>query len=145
MYKFNYTNPHTKQYQAEYALYKAVAGLFAGVSCRSLTLERLKLYHAELSEKAGEDLEKEIRYLVDRDVTDRVCFPAMNICRAELIIRNNADGTHSFTFTDSVYSFTVSLPLSKKGGKKRLKVTGRRISGLKPSGKKVTVNAQRCA
>jgi hypothetical protein len=147
MYRYNYTNPLTKQYQAEYAMYKAAAGLFAGVSCRSLTLDRLKLYYAELSDKAKEDLEKEVRFLLDRDVTGKVCFPAMEICRAEIKIRNKADGTHSFTFTDGVYSFSLSILIPRRGGKKRLKVTGRKISGLKPSKKSNTAaaNAQLCA
>ena len=147
MYRYNYTNPLTKQYQAEYAMYKALAGLFAGVSCRSLTLDRLKLYYAELSDKTREDLEKELHFLVNRDVTGKVCFPAMEICRAEIKIRNKTDGTHCFTFTDGIYSFSVSILIPRKGGKMRLKVTGRSLSGLKSSKKNNTAaaNSQLCA
>jgi len=109
MYNYRYTNPNTSLYQAEYTLYQAVSKLFAKVSCASLTLDRLKLYHAELSEKGKKELDKKIGLLVDKYVAGKVCFPAMDICRAEVKIRNNADGTHSFTFTDGVYSFCVSL------------------------------------
>ena len=148
MYKYRYTNPRTRLFQAEYALYETVSKLFAGVDCRSFTLESIKLYHAELSEKAGEKLEEEIKYLVGRYLTGKVCFPAMNICRAEVEIRNNADGTHRFTFTDGVYSFSLQLKISRKTKKLYLEVKGRNITGLKPSKKReqaAAVNAQRCA
>jgi len=147
MYKYRYTNPLTGQFQAEYALYEAVSKLFAGTICKSLTLESLKLYYAELSERSKEDLKEKIEDLTGRFLVDKICFPAMNICRAEVKIRNNADGTHCFTFTDGVYSFSVQLKTSEKGRKLYLEVQGRKITGLKPSkkSKKTNVNAQLCA
>ena len=146
MYNYRYTNPLTKQFQAEYALYEAVSKLFAGVTCRSLTPDRLRLYHAELSANARHVLDKQIRELTEKHVCGRVCFPAMDVCRAEVKIRNNADGSHRFTFTDGVYSFSVQLEI-KPGGKMSLEVNGRRSGGHKPSEKseQSTVNAQHCA
>ena len=147
MYKYRYTNPLTGQFQAEYALYEAVSKLFAGISCKSLTLESLKLYHAELSERSKEDLRENIENLIGRFLTGKVCFPDMNICRAEVMIRNNADGTHRFTFTDGVYSFSLQLKTSLKSKKMYLKVKSRNITGFKPSDKndKANVSAQLCA
>ena len=130
MYKYRYKNPMTKQYQAEYVLYEAIAKLFAEVSCRSLTIDRLKLYHAELSDHAKKDLEKEIRYLIGKYVTGQVCFPAMDICKAEVKIRNNPDGTHLFIFTDEVYSFRVCLKHPGKGGRRQLEVKDRNLKNL---------------
>ncbi|MBQ9867412.1 MAG: hypothetical protein IJM34_10365 [Lachnospiraceae bacterium] len=146
MYSYRYTNPNTTLYQAEYTMYQAVSKLFAKVSCRSLTLERLKLYHAELSEKGKQELDKKIRLLVDKYVADKVCFPAMNVCHAEVRILNNADGTHRFLFSDGVYGFLVSIKHAK-GGKIMLSIEERNKTGLKPPEKTeiVTVNAQRCA
>ena len=148
MYKYRYTNPLTRQFQAEYAMYEAVSSLFAGVICRSLTLENLKLYHAELSKEKSEELENEVKHLIGKYLTGKVCFPAMNICKAEVKIRNNADGTHRFIFTDGVYSFSLQLKTSRRSRKMFLEVKGRNITGLKPSKKSrpaAAVNAQRCA
>ncbi len=122
MFKYRYTNPNAGLYRAEYAMYTSIAGLFAKVSCRSMALDSIRLYYAELSEKGKKELDKEIMYLVDRYVKDKVCFPAMSICRAEVKIRAKADGSHSFTFTDGVYSFRVSLKYSGQDKKAFIKI-----------------------
>ena len=126
MLRVNYTNPLTKQYQAEYAMYKAVSKLFAKVECRSAVLEQLKLYHAELvklktgedgemkySYKKQEELDKQLESLAERFVAAHADFPDMKVCRAVLKIRTNADRTHCFTFTDRVYGFSVSVQIKK--------------------------------
>ncbi|MCR4640541.1 MAG: hypothetical protein K5697_00745 [Lachnospiraceae bacterium] len=122
MIKFKYTNPLTAKFQAEYALYEAASELFSAVNCESFALETLKLYFAELSEEKKKALRKEMKYLVRTQLENRVLFPAMDICRADVRIRRKADGTHSFTFTDEVYRFTVCVRFGGKGKEKKLMV-----------------------
>ena len=133
-----YKNPLTKTFQYEYALYRAVADLFASVRCNSLCLESLKLYFSELGHKetaestpdedlgnkaqngkTQEGLIDEMRRLVARDVVGHVTFPQMNICAAQVKSVVEADGTHSFIFTDGIYGFKVRLAMEgrKKPGR----------------------------
>ena len=139
MLKIQYSNPLTALYQAEYALVKVVSELFAGVSCESLTLEQLKLYYADLvksrtcadgsegfsygkQRRLDEDVERMVRHCFAGESV----FPGMGICRAELEIRQNDDGSHSFTFTDGLYAFT--LRFRRKEGKRTLSLE---LSGRK--------------
>ena len=160
MLRINYTNPLTKQYQYEYAMYSIVSGMFEGVECRSLTLEQLKLYHAELVKESRSDnskekysytkqkeLDNEVLAMVKRDVVGHIEFPQMNICKAEVKIRKDKNGSHSFTFTDGVYSFTLRMQAPRKGRRGRILVSGRKISGIKTGKGNVSVkkNARLCA
>ncbi len=143
-----FTNPKTKTYQYEYALYEEVKKLFKKVVCNSLCLESLKLYFAELPEKnekeeehsmenaalnsvpeeenkpkrSKESVTDEIRTLVQRDVLGYVEFPMMNECMAEARIIRKDDGSHLFIFSDGLNSFSVSLGDLKKGHPRRLVV-----------------------
>ncbi len=160
MLRINYTNPLTKQYQYEYAMYSIVSGMFEGVECGSLILEQLKLYHAELVKESRSDnskekysytkqkeLDNEVLAMVKRDVVGHIEFPQMNICKAEVKIRKDKNGSHSFTFTDGVYSFTLRMQAPRKGRRGRILVSGRKISGIKTGKGNVSVkkNARLCA
>ena len=160
MLRINYTNPLTKQYQYEYAMYSIVSGMFEGVECGSLTLEQLKLYHAELVKESRSDnskekysytkqkeLDNEVLAMVKRDVVGHIEFPQMNICKAEVKIRKDKNGCHSFTFTDGVYSFTLRMQAPRKGRRGRILVSGRKISGIKTGKGNVSVkkNTRLCA
>ncbi len=160
MLRINYTNPLTKQYQYEYAMYSIVSGMFEGVECRSLTLDQLKLYHAELVKESRSDnskekysytkqkeLDSEVLAMVKRDVVGHIEFPQMNICKAEVKIRKDKNGCHSFTFTDGVYSFTLRIQAPRKGRAGRILVSSRKISGVKSGKGNVSVkkNARLCA
>ena len=134
-----YKNPLTKTFQYEYALYQAVANLFASVTCRSMCVESLKLYfrelphaseHAKRIEDAGEGEKKhltqegllaQMNKMVARDVAGNVTFPMMQICRAEARAVAKADGTHSFIFSDGIYGFIVSLEPAVKGEQRRIR------------------------
>ncbi len=121
-----YYNPMTKVFQKEYALYKAVAGLFRGVECRSMLIDTLKLYYSELphrkqhdgkeqEEKENrnnqEDILEDMEETVRKEVVGNVSFPLMHICQARVRVTVNADRTHTFVFTDGVYSFSVRLKM----------------------------------
>ena len=134
-----YKNPLTKTFQYEYALYQAVANLFESVICRSLCVDSLKLYfrelphaseRAEIREDAGEGEKKHLTQegllaqmdrMVARDVAGNVTFPMMQICRAEAWAVAEADGTHSFIFSDGIYGFRVSLEPAVKGTQRRIR------------------------
>lgn len=136
----NYKNPMTKQFQYEYALYKAISGLFEAVSCRSsICVESLKLYFKELpyggreaspdklkdpekKHKTQDDFLNEMAGLVDRELTGKVTFPLMHLCRAEVFVNTEADGSHTFRFTDGIYSFNVKLCKIRRNGGMKLNV-----------------------
>ena len=122
-----YRNPLSMNFQNEYALYETISDLFESVKCRSLCLESLKLYFKELSHssdneeankarkrKTQEGLLSEMSLLVSRDLIGHITFPMMNICRAEVVISTEADGTHTFLFTDGIYGFNVHLDMPSK-------------------------------
>ncbi len=138
-----YHNPLTKTFQYEYALVRAVSELFATVKEKSLCLETLRLYFLELpreadfpkpeeaegeeiagkakgaeaqaAKKTREKLLLKMEALVTRDVLGNISFPMMSSCAAELTVVPMEDGSHMFIFSDGVYTFSVSLELTKKG------------------------------
>lgn len=126
MLKIDYRNPMTKVFQYEYALYVLTSDLFAQVNCRSMLVERLKLYYAELAKMSRKEerlsferqyeLENEMQSLVERDVLGKVAFPGMHMCHAELTVRTEKDGSHTFAYSDGIYGFSLHL---KMDGKKR--------------------------
>ncbi len=133
----NYKNPMTKIYQYEYALYLVVAGLFQSVRCRSMCIESLMLYFRELPrgekeeevptpqenvKKSQKKLVEEMEKLVERDVIGHITFPMMSICAAEVMTKQEEDGTHSFIFTDGVYAFSLHLNMLRKGHPKGIEV-----------------------
>ena len=129
-----YKNPLTKTFQYEYALYVAVCELFEGVTCRSMCIDRLKLYfrelphaseHAQGDEREGKEQKKHLtqekllakmRTMVERDVVGHVTFPMMSICRAEVRVIVEAGGSHIFLFTDGIYRFGVGMNMQKEPG-----------------------------
>ncbi len=132
-----YKNPLTKLYQYEYALFKALSELFTSVKCRSMSAESLMLYFKELPLKAGENnnlngagskkktqegLLNQMRSLVLKEVSGHVTFPMMNICAADAHIKLNGDGSHTFIFTDGIYTFSTHLKMQGKGSNLKLEV-----------------------
>ena len=125
MLKYHYTNPMTKTYQYEYAMYLKTAELFAGACCDSPRLASLKLYYAELVRESKTTqqpnyeqqfrMEDEIQALLEKDVLGKIHFPGMDVCQAAVLITREEDGTHTFLFTDGVYGFTLHLQMSPKG------------------------------
>ena len=118
------TRHTTMMYQYEYALYKAVTGLFEGVDCRSYT-EPFGLYFAELPDAKKESVLDEVSKMVARDVAGHVNFPMMHICRAQVSVTPESDGSHTFNFTDGVYEFTVHIAVPVKGHPKGIDVNRR--------------------
>ena len=136
----NSANPLSKTYQYEYALLCAVSDLFGSVVNRS-NVEPLKLYFAELPDekketgsvaapqtpgtkkKTKEDFLKEVSALVEDKVCGHVEFPMMHICRAEMSVIPEEDGTHTFCFTDGIYGFSVHINVPRKGRPKEIEVT----------------------
>ena len=135
-----------RTYQYEYALYEAIADLFEKVDCRSY-IEPLRLYFAELpnakkGSEAGadnmtgrknkttkEDILDEVSRMVERDVKGHVNFPMMHICRAQLSVLPENDGTHTFSFSDGVYGFSVHISVPDKGHPKGIDVNGNPYAG----------------
>ena len=142
----NSSNPLSKTYHYEYALLCAVSDLFGSVVNRS-NVEPLKLYFAELPDekketgamsqspgtkkKTKEDFLKEVSALVEDKVCGHVEFPMMHICRAEMSVIPEEDGTHTFCFTDGIYGFSVHINVPRKGRPKEVEVidlrTGKRL------------------
>ena len=137
-----YVNPLTKTYQYEYALLTTVSGLFKETQTSSLCPDRLRLYFNELpirkevqeearaqkeamgqtvtgdepcNKKTRDSVMEEIKTLVARDVEGNVEFPLMHQCRAYVRILEREDGSHTFLFTDGVYTFTVRFDKFRKG------------------------------
>lgn len=118
-------NLKVKQYQYECALYETIAGLFESVICRSMNLENLRLYLAELpiagkDDKSSSKITKEkvlseMSELVRRDVTGKIIFPQINICAVESTAILENDGSHTFIFTDGIYGFSVRLKMAGHG------------------------------
>ena len=150
-----YRNPLAKTLQYEYALYLTVADLFGSVRCRSMCIDRLKLYFSELGhrpQKSGvgtdaadmqegiikkckntrEDMLSKMEILVKRDVIGHINFPMMNICTAAVRTIPEKDGTHSFIFTDGIYGFRLHLETEGTGSPKRIRVTSLRRGGDGP-------------
>lgn len=129
MLKISYKNPMTQLFQYEYALYMAASDLFAGVECRSMIVDRLRLYYMDLvkvrvnkesfkesvSYEKQYDIEAEMQCFLERDVIGKVVFPGMHMCHAELKIRTQKDGSHVFVFGDGIYGFELSLKRNEKG------------------------------
>ena len=57
---------------------------------------------------------EEVRARVERDVVGNVNFPMMHQCRAQVRVLPRQDGSHTFLFTDGVYSFSVRLDFGAK-------------------------------
>ena len=114
-----YDNPLSGTFRCEYALYKTVSELFESVRCRSMCIASLKLYFSELPErkesrhKSREDYLDEMKALVDRDVVGHINFPMINVCTAEVNTIPEKDGTHSFVFSDGIYSFRLHLEMNR--------------------------------
>ncbi len=135
-----YKNPLNMVFQYEYALYAAVSDLFGLVKCKSLCVDSLKMYFLELPhkndscekaaegasdkrrKKTQESLLAEMTQLVSRDVIGIIIFPMMSVCAAEVRTVLEADGTHSFIFTDGIYGFRLHLDMPHKGRPKGIKV-----------------------
>ncbi len=147
-YDRTWTNPMARVYRYEYAMYKAVSDLFASVVCRSMCVDSLKLYFSEMphtperdleaqgvvpepgkKRKTQEELIAEMASLVKRDVEGKISFPMMQICRAEARAAAMADGTHTFTFTDGIYGFSIHLDMNRKGYQRRIEVKTLKKSG----------------
>ncbi|MCR4787146.1 MAG: hypothetical protein K5888_01030 [Lachnospiraceae bacterium] len=141
-------NPLSKTYLYEYALLCAVSDLFGSVESRS-NVEPLKLNFAELPDerketgkvaeqlpagnkkKTKEEYMKEVSNLVEAKVSGHVKFPMMHICRAEMSVIPEEDGTHTFCFTDGIYGFSVHITVPRKGHPREIVVidlrTGQRL------------------
>ena len=159
-----FKNPMTKYFQYEYALYMMVSDFFHKVHCDSLVLKTLELYYKELVSENRETghvsyerqyrMEDRILELIDRYIAGKVVFPGMEICDAELTIRNEESGLHSFFYSDGVYGFGVGLKLGSKigmDGEERIFLKGLWFHNLSPSvvkcevadGKKVLENSDK--
>ena len=77
----SYKDPMTKVYQYEYALLMVLTQMFRTITCKSMCLERLKLYFLELphnnpnkqsNTKTAESITSEIKKLVERDITGKI-------------------------------------------------------------------------
>jgi hypothetical protein len=64
--------------------------------------------------KTRDSVMEEVRALVERDVVGNVDFPMMHQCRAQVRVLPRQDGSHTFLFTDGVYSFSVRLDFGPK-------------------------------
>ena len=132
------------------------------MKCRSMCVDSLKLYFMELphtpeqtaegkeklseeekKKKTQEDLLAEMTMLVSRDVVGKITFPMIHICRAEVRVTTDMDGTHTFIFTDGVYGFTVHLDMPKKGRPRGIEV--RDLNNSNPTEKHCMDAAQECA
>jgi hypothetical protein len=136
-----YVNPLTKTYQYEHALLTIVSDLFKETETSSLLPDRLRLFFNELPirkevqeeirkqkeamgqasdgnepchKKTRDSVMEEVRALVERDVVGNVDFPMMHQCRAQVRVLPRQDGSHTFLFTDGVYSFSVRLDFGAK-------------------------------
>ncbi len=132
----SYKNPLTKAFQYEYALYEAVAALFAKVECRTMCLERLRMYFRELPIKDSQEQDEKkkapkntrekllesMSLMVARDVVGSITFPQMAGCAAEVSTVLKDDGTHWLVFTDGIYGFAVSLEMGSRGSVKSIRV-----------------------
>ena len=135
-------DPHAKTYQYEYAMFLAVSELFACVSYKSRVIETLKLYYFELpvrgdgsgrlsvNGRSREDHVYAMSEMVKRDVSGKVKFPMMNVCKAEVRVRTLKNGTHYFLFTDGIYAFRVHLKMEE--GKKPVSIDTKVLSENKP-------------
>ena len=126
-----YKNPMSKIFCYEYALYMLLGDRFAGISCKSLAVDSLRMHYADLVKEKKKknnpyapvtlsyqeqyDIEELIDQLVRRDVIGKVSFPGMHLCRAEVKVRTLQDGSHTFLFTDGIYAFEAGLSYDKKG------------------------------
>ncbi len=120
-------NPMANLYRYEFALYKVVSSLFAGVTCRSMCVKTLEMYFNDLphpDSKAGADADSgerkktasealidEVAKLVEKDVIGKISFPMMNVCRADAFILPEEDKSHSLVFSDGIYSFSLRLKM----------------------------------
>ena len=142
----DYRNPLAKFFQYEYALFMFVADFFRRTRCDSMIIRTLELYYAELVSENRETghasyerqyrIEDRILRLIDRDLAGKIIFPGMDICKAEVTIRTEADGLHTFFFSDGIYGFGVGLELEKKTdeeGEERTFLKGLRFTNLSPS------------
>ena len=115
--QITYKNPLTKLYQQEYALYIAMCSRFRNTRCRSVAIQTLALYYAELVKenkdtghityKAQDELDDEMDYLVDRDVVGKVRFPDGDVINVSVILCQNR--LHMFVFTGQTRSLMVRL------------------------------------
>ncbi len=121
-------NPLESLLRNEYALYKAMTEQFASVDCRSMCIGVLEMYFSELPhrKKKNDDSNRPeksritqestldaMRKLISRDVIGKINFPMMNICRVEVCTIPKEDGSHTFVFSDGIYSFTLRLEMGK--------------------------------
>ena len=121
MLKNRYVAPLKTAFQFEYSLYEQISLLFAWTFCRSMVADRLYLYYREApnarDSKSGDMTEKPcditITKLIQRDVLEHITFPMMSECFADVHIRTMTSGLHEFTFTDDIYTFSVSLRMDR--------------------------------
>ncbi|MCR4704996.1 MAG: hypothetical protein K5641_02915 [Lachnospiraceae bacterium] len=141
-YSDSYKNPMSATFRYEYALYEAACALFGSVTCRSMCIERLRLYFLDLkhhtdpkeegaaddpltekaSQKTQMSIRDEIESLMKRDVLGKINFPSMHECHAESRAIPDENGAHTFVFTDGIYGFSLKLQMPKKGSPKGILV-----------------------
>ena len=136
-------NPLRKRFQYEYALYMLISSMFQSVRCRSRNIDSLRLYYIELPDKAGKkakdseeenktrtkaDVVLEIANLIVRDIAGKIPFPKMHKCAVESRAVLEEDGSHTFIFTDGVYSFSVHLDMYRNRELKKIRIADLRSS-----------------
>ena len=131
-------NPLRKRFQYEYALYMLISEMFHSVRNRSRSIESLRLYYMDLPDKGGKkprnteeeskgktksDVVTEVAELIIRDLKGHIPFPMMHICAVESRAVLEEDGSHTFIFTDGIYSFSVHLDMYRNREIKKIKIT----------------------
>lgn len=61
-----------------------------------------------------------MRKLISRDVIGKINFPMLNTCRVEVCTVPKEDGSHTFLFSDGIYSFILRLEMGKSRPKRIL-------------------------
>ncbi len=107
-------NPLTRQFQYEYAMFILISNLFHSVTCRSRSIDSLRLYFMELPDKSKntstkEDVIGELIPAINHDVFKHITFPMMHACAAEVTAELERDGSHTFVYSDGIYGFSVHL------------------------------------
>ena len=143
MLRVNYRNPLTKTYQYEYAMLLELGRLFRSTTSRSMCIETLRLYYAELvktndngkiSYSKQLEMEEECNKIIKRDFIDRLSLGVLSEADAKITVKKHKDGTHIFIY-DCGDGRRFAVRMTRKFPKK-IKVKDLSIRAVKGGGRK---------
>ncbi|MCR5747857.1 MAG: hypothetical protein K6G03_09120 [Lachnospiraceae bacterium] len=146
MSKISYRNPLTKIYQYEYAMLSVLNGYFKSTSSKSLCMETLRLYYAELVKTNDNgnpsyvkqlDMEDECEKMLKKAFSNRINMGDFSKLEAIIHVYQAKNGSHAFIYDcGQGRKFAIRISCNKPR-KIKIKDLSARSNGI---GRKVSIS-----